>query len=132
VLGVTEGGIAEYGADGGEAGVAGARAVVPVAFEVVQEAADQRRVQVGDVELARLLPGAPGGERQEQAPGVAVGGDGLAAGVPLPGEPVREERLQHGCERGHGRSSHVSRRRPAAAISSGDAVRYQYVAFGSA
>ena len=62
--------------------------------------------------------------------GVAVGGDGLAAGVPLPSEPVGEERLQDGGEVGHGRSSQASRRRPAAAMSSGDAVRYQYVAFG--
>ena len=73
-----------------------------------------------------------GGERQEQPPGVAVGGDGLRAGMPLPGQPVGEERLQVGGERGHGRSSHAPSRCPAAAISSGDAVRYQYVAFGSA
>ena len=81
---------------------------------------------------AGLFPGAGGGERQEQPPGVAVGGDRLRAGVPLPGEPVGEERLQDGGERGHGRSSHAPSRCPAAAISSGDADRYQYVAFGSA
>ena len=78
-----------------------------------------------------LLAGAAGGEGEQQPPGVAVGGDGLAAGVPLAGQPVGEERLQGRGERGHGRSSHASSRCPAAAISSGDAVRYQYVAFGS-
>ena len=75
VLGVAQGRVGEHGADRGQAGVAGAGAVAAVVLEVVQEAADQRGVQVGDVELAGLLPGALGGERQEQPPGVAVGGD---------------------------------------------------------
>jgi hypothetical protein len=103
VLGVLQGRVAEHGVDGGEPGVAGARAVAAVVFEVVQERADQRRVQVGEVELARLPPGAPGGEGQQQPPGVAVGGYGLRAGLPLAGQPVGEERLQRRGERGHGR-----------------------------
>jgi hypothetical protein len=85
VLGMPEGCVGEHGADRGEAGVAGAGAVAAVLLEVVQEAADQRRVEVGDVKLAWLFSGALGGEGQEQPPGVAVGGDGLPAGVPLAG-----------------------------------------------
>jgi len=131
VLGMAQGGVAEQGSDRGEAGVAGAGAVAPDVFEVVQEAADQRGVQVGDVELAGLFPGAAGGEPQEQPPGVPVSGNRLAAGVPLPGQPVGEERLQDRGKCGHGRSSQMPSRCPAAAISSGDADRYQYVAFGS-
>jgi hypothetical protein len=102
VLGVLQGRVAEHGVDGGEPGVAGAGAVAAVVFEVVQERADQRRVQVGEVELARLPAGAPGGEGQQQPPGVTVGGDGLRAGVPLAGQPVGEERLQGRGKRGHG------------------------------
>jgi hypothetical protein len=48
--------------DRGEPRVSGARAVSAVAFEVIEEVADQRRVQVADVELGGLLAGAPGGE----------------------------------------------------------------------
>jgi len=43
----------------------------------------------------------------------------------LPCEPVGEECLRRRGERGHGRSSHASSRLPAAAMSSGEAVRYQ-------
>jgi hypothetical protein len=85
VLGVAQGRVGEHGADRGEAGVAGAGAVAPVVLEMVQEVSDQRRVQVADVEITGLLAGALRGERQEQPPGVAVGGDRLRASVPLPG-----------------------------------------------
>ena len=126
VLGMLQGGVGEHGVDRGEPGVAGARAVAADLLEVVQERADQRRVEVGEVELARLPAGAPGGEGEQQPPGVAVGGDGLRAGVPLAGQPVGEERLQGRGERGHGRCSGWSSSRcPAAASSSGAADRYQ-------
>ena len=69
--------------DGGEPGVAGPGAVAAVCFEVVQEIAGQRGVQVAEVKLAGLLSGPPGGEGEQQAPGVAVGGDGVRAGVAL-------------------------------------------------
>src|SRR5262249_17352314 len=58
-------------------------------------------VEVGDVELAGVLAGALGGEAEQQPPGVAVAGDGVAAGAALADEPVGEERLQGGSERGH-------------------------------
>ena len=67
---MAQGRVAEQGADRSEAGVAGAGAVAPAVFEVVQEAADQRGVQVGDVELNGLFPGVSGGERQQEPPGV--------------------------------------------------------------
>jgi hypothetical protein len=49
-------------------GRCGCGAVAAVALKVAQEVADERCVQVGDVELAGLLPGALGGECQEQPP----------------------------------------------------------------
>jgi hypothetical protein len=88
VLGVPEGRIAEHGVNGRQPGVPGAGAVSPLPLEVVEEVADQRGVQVGDVEPGGLLPGACCGERQQQPPGVAIGGDGLRACVTLPGQPV--------------------------------------------
>jgi hypothetical protein len=127
VLGVAQGRVAEHGADGGEAGVAGAGGVAAFAFEVVEEVADQRGIQVGDVELSGLLACARGGEGQEQPPGVAVGGDGLAAGVPLPREPVGEEGLQRRRDQGHDRAADhtVSWRAAASASNSGAADKYQ-------
>ena len=57
VLGVLERGVAVEGVDGAQTGVAGAGAVAAVAFEVGEERADQRRGQVVDVQLERLLAG---------------------------------------------------------------------------
>ena len=58
MLGMAEGGVAEERADGREARVAGAHAVAAFLLEVVQEAADERGVEVGQVELAGLFAGA--------------------------------------------------------------------------
>jgi hypothetical protein len=58
VLGMPEGGKAVEGTQGGQTGVAGAGAVVALVLEVVQEAGDKGRVQIGEVELCRLLAGA--------------------------------------------------------------------------
>jgi hypothetical protein len=101
VLGVAQGGVAEQGVDRGQAGVAGPGAVAPPGFQVGEERGDQRGVQVGQVELAWVLPGAVPGEVQQQPEGVPVGGDGVRAGLALAGEPLGEERLERGCQRGH-------------------------------
>ena len=89
MLGVAQRRVAEEGADGGQPGVAGAGAVVALVFEVVEEGADQRGVQVGEVELGGLLAGPVAHEAQQQAPGVPVGGDGVRAGVALADQPCR-------------------------------------------
>ena len=94
VLGVTQGRVGEQRADRGQAQVAGARAVVPVVFEVVEERRDQVRVEVGPVQRGRAaLSGALLGEPEQQLERVAVGGDGAWADLTLLGEPVGEERL---------------------------------------
>jgi hypothetical protein len=67
---------------------------VPVVFEMVEERGDQVAVEVVDVEQGWLLAGSVGGESEQQPPGVAVGADGVVAGVALLAKPVGEERLQ--------------------------------------
>ncbi len=59
-------------------------------------------------------------------PGVAIGGDGVGAGVTLTDEPVSEPRFQGRCESAHGRLlAACSRRCAARDNSSGIAERYQ-------
>jgi hypothetical protein len=50
VFGVTRHAVAVEGADGGQAGVAGAGAASAVAFEVVEERGDQRRIELVEIE----------------------------------------------------------------------------------
>ena len=68
-----------------------------------------------------------GGEAQQQPERVAVGGDGVRAGLALADQPVGEERLQGRGERGHRPTLLVCGRGGAAASasSSGAADRYQ-------
>jgi hypothetical protein len=75
---------------------------VPFVFEVVQEGADQGRVEVGQVELARGRGGPPLRRAQQQPEGVAVGSHGPGASLALTNEPFGEERFERGGERGHG------------------------------
>jgi len=51
VSGFAERGEAEEGVDGGEAGVAAADAVPALAFEMVEEGADECGVEVGQIQL---------------------------------------------------------------------------------
>jgi len=50
VLGVTQQAVAVEGADSGQPGVARPRAAAAVGLEVIQERADQRRVELAEVE----------------------------------------------------------------------------------
>ena len=110
-----QGGEPEQRVDRGQAGVAGADAVAAFVFEVVEERADQGGVQIGEVRAPRArLPVCSRGEAEQQPQRVAVGGDGVRAGVPLADQPVGEERLQGRGERGHGRAD-----RPAGCLRGG-------------
>ena len=64
VFGVPDGGVPVEGVDRCQPRVAGADAVAAVLLEVGEERADQRRVEVGKVQLAGLLAGLPLGEAQ--------------------------------------------------------------------
>jgi hypothetical protein len=124
VLGMAQRGEPEQRVDRRQPGVAGARAVAAVVFEVVEERLDQRRVEILDLELARLLAGALLGEGEQQPEGVAVCGDRVLAGALLVDQPLGEERLKDRGERAHD-SEASSRRSAASASSSGAADRYQ-------
>ena len=67
VLGVLERREPVEGVDRPEPGVAGPRAVAPCLLEMVEERADQRRVEIIDVELERLLAGLVVGEARAAA-----------------------------------------------------------------
>ena len=116
----------------GQPGVTGPGTVAAIGFQVVEERPDQRRVQVGDVQIGGCLAGPLLGEGEKQFDCVPVGGDGVAAGLTLPGESVGEKRLQGWGERAHESPPRcASSRLPANAISSGAADRYQNVCSGS-
>ena len=126
VLGVAQRRVAVERVDRGEPCVAGLGAVAAVLFEVVEERSDQRRVEVGEVQLAWLLAGLLLGVGQQQPEGVAVGGDRAWAGVLLGHQPVGEPGLEGRREQRHDRPpSALSSRLATSAISSGDAWRYQ-------
>ncbi len=102
VLGGPRGGIPEQRMDSSQPRVAGRAAVAPLLFQVLQERADQRGVQVSEAEPAGSLPGLLVGEGEQELARVAVGRDRVRAGLLLPGQPVGEEPLQDGGEVGHG------------------------------
>src|SRR6266568_4792453 len=84
-----------------QAGVACPGAVVPLVLQVVEEAADQAGVELPEVQPERRGSGVVLGVGEQQAEGVAVGGDGVLAGVFLGDHPIGEEALQDRGEAGH-------------------------------
>jgi hypothetical protein len=78
----------EQRVDRGQPRVAGADAGAALALEVVDEAGDQRRVEVGEIQRRGGQAGLVAGVTEQQSQGVTVGGDGVAADVALPDEPV--------------------------------------------
>ena len=83
----------------------GGDAACSVLLEVVEETAHEHRVEIREVHLGGPLSGLRRGVGEEQPEGMAVGVDGVRAGVSLAAEPVDEERLQRGGEGGHRRLS---------------------------
>jgi hypothetical protein len=133
MLGMAQRRVVEEGVDGGQAGVPGAGAVVPLLLQMVQEGADDRGAEVGQVQLGGLLAGPGMDEAQQEPPGVAVGGHRVRAGMTLADQPFGEKCLKGRGERAHARLPGIrSRRSAASASSSGTAETYQYVPAGSA
>ena len=126
VFGMAQCGVAEQRVDRGEPGVAGGHAVAAIGFQMGEERGDELCVEVADVEPGRCFAGVLLREDEQQSQCVAVGGDGVRAGVTLGGQPLGEEHLDRGRQRGHGRAPLCcSSRRAATANSSGVACRYQ-------
>ncbi len=126
MLGVTVGRKVEEGMDRSEAGVAGGDAVGSIVFEVIEEAAHQRSVEVRQVQLGGPVAGLRLGVAQQQPEGVAVGVDGVRAGISLAAEPTDEEACSAGGDGGHSDTA-LAAWTPslARANSSGTAVKYQ-------
>ena len=98
---------------------------------MAEEAADEGHVDIGQEQVGGLTAHPFLGEAEEQAEGVAVGGDGVWTGSPVLLKPLGEEGLEQRRQGRHGfASQNRSRRAPAASISSGVAERYQYVELG--
>src|SRR5581483_1542167 len=106
---------------------AGPGGVVPAGLEVVEECGDQLGVQVSPVQGVGWLAGSLLGEGEQQLERIAVRGDGAGAGAALADQPLGEESLQGGGDRGHrcAASCDCSSWRAASARSSGAADRYQ-------
>ena len=102
-----QGDVAEEGMDGSEAHVATAGAVAAFTLKMIEERAQQRRVEFRHGENRGCPLQALLGEPKEQAKGVAVACDRVRTRLPLAHEAIREERLQQGrqCTDGvHGRA----------------------------
>jgi len=93
-LGVVGQGVCEEDADRAEAGVAGGGRVGPLAGEVVEEAGDGVAVDVFEPDLVCGGRGGRADVFDQEAPGVAVGGDRVGGEVALDVDVVGEERLQ--------------------------------------
>jgi hypothetical protein len=120
--------VAEEGVERRTAGIAAARGVAALALEGIEELAEEGGVEVGEREAGGGTAEARGGEAQEQAEGVAVGGHRVRARPPLLQQAIGKEGLQ---ERGkiggaHGASSRGPVARSVASWrSSGTASTYQ-------
>jgi hypothetical protein len=126
-----ESNIAEERMKGSQAGISAAGAIAALFFEMVEEGADERSIQILEVKhRGRFLQTLPG-KCEEQTEGVPVTGNGVRACLPLAHEAVGEECLEQGGEVGIGLHRHSpplpSRRRVANCKSSGTAEIYQYV-----
>jgi hypothetical protein len=93
VLGVSERGVPVERVDRRQPVVASPRAAAAVDLEVVEECADQRRVEIVDVQLAGRFPGLFGSEREQQPECVAVRANRVRACVELGDQALAEKRL---------------------------------------
>ena len=55
MIGMAQGGVSEQRADRGKPSVTGARAVFPLVLEVVEEGADQRGIEIVDIQPGWFL-----------------------------------------------------------------------------
>src|SRR6266571_8168477 len=118
--------------NGGQAYIATAGAVGAVLFQMVEEGADEDRVQVRDGQLRRRFAQPLLSILDQQAKGIAIAGNGGGTRLPLPHQAIQEERLQqhgkwasslHGCALRSDRSTRFN----AARNNCGVAVRYHCV-----
>lgn len=103
-----QGHIAEEGMDGGKTDIAATGAVVAVVFEMIEEGAEERGVEIRQGHFRRSLAQLPLSIGQQQAEGIAVARQGMGACLSLSDEAIGEEGLKESGERpggAHGRDS---------------------------
>ena len=91
-----KGGVLEKGADGGQTKVACAGTVVAAVLDMIQESADERSVEIVQSEFGRRLVEMFLGKCEKQAERIAVGGDGVRAGLTLAHEALGKKGLKQG------------------------------------
>src|SRR5664279_803414 len=94
-----------------QARIAGSDAVAPLFFQMGEERADRRGIEVGEVETRGSELLCVRDKSKQQPERVAVSRDGGRADLPLGEETVGEEHLQGGGEGAHGSSPRNSSRR---------------------
>ena len=100
-FGMPKGRVSEQGTDRGKPRIAGARAVLSMALQMIEEGADQRRVEIVDLQLAWLAAFPLRGKDQQQPHRIAVGTKRVRADLTLTDKAIGEEDLQGRGERGH-------------------------------
>jgi len=126
VRGLAHGHEPEEGSDRSKTGIAAAGGVAAQGFDMDQEVANERGVDVFDLQFRRHPSGSFTDEAQQQAEGVSITGNRVRARLHLSAKPIREELLEESRKRccRHGRTS-PSTRRDASSSSSGTASMYQ-------
>jgi hypothetical protein len=87
-------GVLEEGADRGQAKVAGADGIVAVVLNVIQERADERRVEIVQRELRRRFFELLLGKTEKQPERIAVRDDGVGTGLALIHKAISEKGLK--------------------------------------
>jgi hypothetical protein len=108
--------ISEEGPNGRETEIPRSNRGASARLKVLQECADERRVEIPKRQLRREFAKAYLRECKQEPEGIAIGGDGVGAYASMPHEPIDEPPLdQHGqIMRGtHERTSHRSSNRRA-------------------
>jgi hypothetical protein len=94
IRGLFERHVAEERVERGEARIASARGTAALLFDVVEELAQQRSVEILDPQTAGCVSEPFGGEAKQEPKGIAVTSNGVRAGAELSEQPIREEPLQ--------------------------------------
>jgi hypothetical protein len=82
--------------DCGQPRIPSASRVLPGLFEVFQESANKRWVEIVDRQFRWHCAESLSGKLQKQAEGIPISRDGVWARLPLPKEPIRKEGLKKG------------------------------------
>jgi hypothetical protein len=84
----------EEGANGGQAKVATAAAIVSMFLQLIEKGSDERGIEIFQGELAWHFFQLSLCEEQEQTEGITVGSDGMRTGMALSHQAICEEGLE--------------------------------------